>query len=734
MQGQAIEEKIPFQPLEPSRQVLVAIFLLVSVWYLTWRLGTFNRDAMFFSLALYGAELFGFFTALMHIFIVWRLTVRDPGPPPEGLSVDVFVTTYNEPVSLLRKTLLASRRLDYPHDTWLLDDGNRTEMRELALELGCRYLGRSDNVDAKAGNLNNALTRSRAEFIAVFDSDHAPKKNFLSKTLGYFREPGVAFVQTPQDFYNLDSFQHQIKNRTAMAWHEQSVFFRIIQRGKDYWNAAFFCGSCAVLRRRALDSIGGFATGTVTEDLHTSIKLHKQGFRSVFHAEPLAFGLAPSGVVPFLTQRIRWGQGAMQVWRQEGVFFHKGFTWAQRFSYLASSLTYFDGWQKGLFYIAPVIVLTTGTMPINAFGPEFLVRFIPYLILTFWVFEEVNRGYGRSVRNEQYNMVRFAAMAWSTLGLLRRKIGFSVTPKVNSPSAGSPLYFLPQTVLLVGNALAIPLGLFLFYRYQHLPASGLIANVLWSSANGLLALSVCLINMSYSKFRRVDYRFPISLPARIRFPGGDTHFGTIDDISSAGFRFYSMLPTNVSVGMDLSGEIFLPSGPVAFNAVIKALIEKKGAQDAYVKSVGCSFQWTGKNEQDRLDLFLYASDMQLSLNNFRETIHTPISMFKAMFSGVKTAVDSSPGHWNAVSYTSGDTMEPVMGLVSSPLPDADGKTLLSFAPVPEGTCLELEIYSRQGVTSECGIVAQSRQIDTPVSPVYLQRLDPVQEKISSKVQ
>ncbi|MES2366975.1 MAG: cellulose synthase catalytic subunit [Pseudomonadota bacterium] len=250
--------------------------------------------------------------------MTWRLTVRIAPPAPRGLSVDVFIPTFNEPVQLVRRTLLATIHMDYPHETWLLDDGNRPEMASLAEDLGVRYLARERNTDAKAGNLNNALANSSAEFVAVFDADHAPQQNFLTHTLGYFNDPAVAFVQTPQDFFNLDSYQHRQQTRKHTVWTEQSLFFRVIQRGKDYWNAAFFCGSCATLRRSALEKIGGFATGTVTEDLHTSIRLHKQGFKSVYHAEPLAFGIAPSSVVPFLQQRIRWGQGACRSGAKNG--------------------------------------------------------------------------------------------------------------------------------------------------------------------------------------------------------------------------------------------------------------------------------------------------------------------------------------------------------------------------------------------------------------------------------
>src|SRR5512139_780494 len=377
-----------YRPLERPRQLLVLAFVVASVWYLTWRLGTFNPDARFFSWLIYGAELFGFTTAMLHIFMCWRLTERHAPMPRVVRSVDVFVPTYNESVDLVRKTLTAAIAMDGPHTTWLLDDGRRPEMAALARELGCRYLTRPDNEHAKAGNLNHALAHSSGELVAIFDADHAPRRDFLVKTVGYFDDERVGFVQSPQDFYNLDSYQHRRRGQRGPVWTEQALFFRVIQRGKDFWNAAFFCGSCAVVRRSALEQIGGFATGTVTEDLHTSIRLHARGWRSVYHAEPLAFGLAPESIEPFISQRVRWGQGAMHVWRKEGLLTHKGLTLAQRLNYLASVLTYFDGWQKGVFYLAPVVVLTTGTMPLITNTPDFLLHFVPYYLLTFWVFEE----------------------------------------------------------------------------------------------------------------------------------------------------------------------------------------------------------------------------------------------------------------------------------------------------------------------------------------------------------
>ncbi len=235
---------VPHVPLEGPRRALVGLFVVVAVWYLSWRLGTFNPDAPLFSRLIYAAEVFGFVTALLHIFMCWRLSVRRAASPRVWRSVDVFVPTYNESIDIVRKTLIAAIAMEGRHTTWLLDDGRRPEMAALARELGCRYLTRPDNEHAKAGNLNHALALSDGELIAIFDADHAPRRDFLAKTLGYFDDERVGFVQTPQDFYNLDSYQHRWRGKRGTVWTEQSLFFRVIQRGKDVWNAAFCRCAC----------------------------------------------------------------------------------------------------------------------------------------------------------------------------------------------------------------------------------------------------------------------------------------------------------------------------------------------------------------------------------------------------------------------------------------------------------------------------------------------------------
>jgi cellulose synthase (UDP-forming) len=685
------DDAVPFAPLERPRQLLVALFVAVSVWYLTWRLGTFNAEARWFSLIVYAAEVFGFGGALLHIFMCWRLSVRRAAPPLPGLSVDVFVPTYNESVALVRKTLLAARAMDYPHKTWLLDDGRRPEMEKLARSLGCEYLARGDNLHAKAGNLNHALARSSGAFIAVFDADHAPRHDFLTKTLGYFRNPRVAFVQTPQDFYNLDSYQHRWGAAGRTVWTEQALFFRVIQRGKDYWNAAFFCGSCAVVRRSALEEIGGFATGTVTEDLHTSIRLHARGHLSVYHAEPVAFGLAPESIEPFIGQRVRWGQGAMHVWRKEGILSHRGLGVAQRLNYFASVLTYFDGWQKAIFYLAPAVVLMTGALPLRVGTPEFLLHFLPYCVLTFWVFEEVARGYGRSVFIEQYNMARFAAFAWATLAWILPRMKFRVTSKGAAGARSAVRFTAPQWTVLIVNVVAVPTGIALSLGAHVLPFDALIGNSVWALINASMAFAVISFTAKSQRNARSRYRFPISLPAEL-VVGGSRLQGTVDDLSEKGLRFYGRLPAKLAMGDKVSGRLLLPSGSVDFFGVVRGRVALASDSEAN-RAIGCEFATTADG-RERLEEFLFGSDLQWTLNGYCDRVHTPMSwsLPKLVEGPVRNPIAAV--RWNAAELRLelGGAAQPVLFSAFS-IESADG-LVASHTPLPEHRLLVLDVHRR----------------------------------------
>jgi len=700
------------RPLHRARQFVVLLFIVVGFWYLHWRLDTFNEIHPVFSRILYGAEVFGFVIALLNVFMTWRLSLRSAPPPAEGLKVDVFIPTYNEDVEMVRRTALAARAMDYPHQTWILDDGARQAMRDMARSLGLRYLARSDNADAKAGNLNHALPHSSADFIITFDADHAPRRDFLLKTLGYFADEKVAFVQTPQDFYNLDSFQNRTDATSRVAWSEQSLFFRVIQRGKDYWNAAFYCGSCAAIRRQALDRIGGFATGTVTEDIHTSLRLHKLGYRSVYHDESLAYGVAPAKIEPFLKQRVRWGVGAMNVWRKEGILFTRGLSLAQRLNYLATVLAYFDGWQKAFFYFAPVYVLMAGAMPIGVDGGVFLLHFAPYIALNFLAFEEIARGYGRSFLIEQYNMARFASFAWSTLGMFRIRTRFGVTAKKTGEASPMLPYLLPQMAVIGLNVAAIPVGIFLFYSAGHLPQDGMWANVFWATINTGLALMVVRFTRRQSDNRRDEYRFHFPVAARL---GGV--LGTVDDLSPKGLSFYGAIG-DPAIGAHLPLVLYLPDGPLLAELEIRSAVSAAQGDARYTRLVGGAFHELQLAEEQRVEQFLYGSNIQRELNRYQEDSLTPLQRLAWV---PKAELPSAARYWASceVSQQSFPASHQI-GLAGS-LTRADEVELLVNQKLDSAHPLTLIVHSRSGTRTLWAHVGEWDVLPTGGGTLYRYR-------------
>jgi cellulose synthase (UDP-forming) len=712
-----------YADLSVAQRLLVACFVVIGTWYLAWRPSSFNPEAPAFSIAVYAAEAFGFACALLYLFMCWRLQRRSALPVPADATVAVFVPTINESVDMVRRTLMAAQRMRHATEVWLLDDGNRLEMQVLAHELGCRYLARTENSHAKAGNLNNALGHTHAEFVAIFDADHAPAPGFLADTLGFFADERVAFVQTPQDFYNLDSFQHRIRRRDSLVWSEQTLFFRVIQSGKDRINSAFFCGSCAVVRRRALDDIGGFATGTVTEDIHTSIRLHKRGWRSVYYARSLAFGLAPSSALPFLKQRLRWGQGAMQVWRKEGIVFTRGLTVAQRLSYLATVLAYFEGWQRAIFFLAPVAVLTTGVMPILALDRAFLLHFVPYYLLTFWVFEEVARGYGRTLLTEQYTMVRFAVFITATFGFFFRKLRFVVTPKTMGERDATRQTLWPQYLVLGLNAVAIPVGVVMFWRGGGLPAGALVGNLIWASITLGVAAATIRYALRTASFRRREYRFPLPVPLQLRSAGAPI-LGLATDISPLGCRVVGAPVAALQPGQDVKAELLLPTGPLAVRIAVRSTLKSDEQADAPVAALGCEFLWGLSDERSRLEMFLFGSDLQWRMNGLEERVRTPLERLRDLLRGERPGPRRLAGQrWAPLLYRRVNANEDTgVGFISVPRAADEPRTVVSLGLLPPNGRLYAEEVTASGPRGIVGRVVDSEVLETHAAPIYVHRL------------
>ena len=317
----------------------------------------------------------------------WRLPRRAQAMPAEWTEwphVDVFIPTYNESLAVVEPTVLAALDMDWPADklhVWLLDDGKRDAFEKFAQESGCGYIRRTQNQHAKAGNINHALQKTEGKYVAIFDCDHIPASNFLKRALGVLEaDPQCALVQTPHHFYSADPMERNLGLPVSVP-NEGRLFYGQLQPGNDLWNATMFCGSCAVLRRSALEAVGGIAVETVTEDAHTSLRFSQRGYTTAYLNEPLAAGLATETLQGHVGQRVRWGRGMVQIFRSSCPLTVKGLRWHQRLTYLNACMYFLHGVPRLLVLIAPMLCFLLGSL-VHASIAEWLVYLLPQLAVS----------------------------------------------------------------------------------------------------------------------------------------------------------------------------------------------------------------------------------------------------------------------------------------------------------------------------------------------------------------
>lgn len=300
---------------------------------------------------------------------------------------DVFIATYNESLIILERTTVAALAIEHPDlRVWLLDDGNRPEVRQLAEILGVSYVARHKGKHAKAGNINNGLqaalsTGRRPEFFLLLDADFAAHRHILSRTLGLFEDQNVGIVQTPQHFFNPDPIQSNL-SCSAFWPDEQRLFFNYLLPAKDAWGACFCCGTSAVFRVAAFEAAGGMATETVTEDMLTTFKFGEFGYKTIYLNERLSVGLAPESVVDYVSQRSRWCLGTVQQIYTRWSFIGRGrVALINRLSFLDALLYWsFSPAFRLVLLLAPILWWLTGTATLRASLEDLLFWMIPPII------------------------------------------------------------------------------------------------------------------------------------------------------------------------------------------------------------------------------------------------------------------------------------------------------------------------------------------------------------------
>jgi cellulose synthase (UDP-forming) len=556
--------------LSLARVALLIVGAAISMRYLAWRaLYTLNIDdpaSLAGALLLFAAECYAIATYLGGC-LMSVVPMRRPSLDISQLSdaaqqslpcVDILIPTYDESPSLLETTLRAALQQRYPHDRYsvhLLDDGGtdqrcnsddetlaatarqrRVTLKALCQRLGVTYHTRARNIGAKAGNLNEALADTHGDLVAVLDADHAPTTGFLARTVPWMiRDPDVFLVQTPHQMINPDPVERNFFRAYNRIPSETDMFYSTIQRGMDFWDASFFCGSAAILRRTHLEEVGGIAGQSVTEDAETSLRLHARGYRSVYLDEPLVAGLAPETFDGMIRQRVRWAQGMIQILRFEKPWSKPGLRWHQRLGYMNAISFWLFPFARITFLLIPLLFLVLGLQIYKASPADILAFTLPHVIGTFSVAYLLHGRTRWPLVSELYEVLQSVFTVRAVIDALIHPESprFVVTPKGQnlskttiSPRTG-PFYLLLLAMIvgLVGG----------FERLLHDPMTRelTVFVLLWHLFNSFLVLGALAVIVEQRQTRDVP-RISASDRVLLESEQGSMFTAILSDVSMGG--------------------------------------------------------------------------------------------------------------------------------------------------------------------------------------------------------
>jgi cellulose synthase (UDP-forming) len=622
---------------------LVWLSLVTTLRYLYYRTSyTLNFNTWvngFFCVLLYAAELYAIVTLILAYFQTLKLKDREPVdlsnfPQDKWFSVDIYIPTYNEDVEIVRKTVLGAVAIDYPADkkrVYVLDDGRaekykarREELRQMCEDLGVQMLVRDNNDHAKAGNINTAFTRTPGDLVLILDCDHIPSIQFLQHTVGFFFDRNVAFVQTPHWFYNPDPFERNLFTGGRVPVGNE-LFYKVLQKGNDFWNAAFFCGSAAVIRKEYALQVGGIATETVTEDCHTAFRLHSLGYESIYYDKIMVAGLAPEKFSSYVGQQVRWARGMAQILRLENPMFNRklNLTLSQRICYFSATSHFFYGLPRLMYAIAPTLFLLFGINPIQGLGTETLVYALPHILLSLNANYITYKHVRFSFWNEVFEFVMAFQAGYVTLmALINPSLGsFNVTDKGLSVTERSFDWESVRGLLVVGflviiSLLSVPFWLLL--RPEDTEA--VLVNAMWCVFNLVLLSAAMLVAFEQPQLR-VAHRLPRKLDVTIYSVDGSWTGKTVN-ISETGALIlldsWANLPDEVEV------EIVGDYGARAF---LNGRIIRKTPLDNNQTRLAVEFVNPSRAQLDSIALVIY-SDVKEWYSQKNEFTDAPLSSFK----------------------------------------------------------------------------------------------------------
>ncbi len=692
-------------------QATIVITLGVYLYYLIYRVRyTINPESLILSLSFFYAEAHGFIALFLFFFQIWQPAERKAPPPTPGLSIDVYIPTYNEDISLLRKTALSCVNIKYPHTTYILDDGNRAELAKEAAKWGCKYIARKDGKDAKAGNLNNALYHTDGDYVAIFDADFVPQPNFIDRTIGYFQDSQVAFVQTPHNYYNVDSFQFRIDKKKEQTWNEQDIFYKLMMPCRDYWNSSFFAGSAAIVRKQALKDIGGIATGNITEDINTTLYFYTHGWKGIYHNEILSNGLAAKDLKNYHTQVLRWAEGNIGLFFVNNPLFIKGLTFSQRICFFAVIFGWLIGFPKLIYFILPSLMILSGGYPIGSFDFSFIWRYAMFLGVILIGFKFACRGYGKIRYDEAYLMMNFFVFIKAVLkNILRVKSKFKVTGKGMQIST-TLTEIIPQSFLCLICFAGISWGgLKLWYGISS-DYLGIGVAIFWSFVNGFLAMSgIELVTRPY--FKRKEFRFIGTAPVQYTVAsesGAKVNVGISRDMNEHGISLVTFAPLPIDKKIMLT--LFLNEKVLSCNATVLYTAHESDTY-SYLRGKmfihGLKFEGLSREEMDFITRYCFNTVLPRFLQRYGQKSSV---FFRMIFKFCKHERFRKHARKKItiplVIYLQG---KPSLAVVTNDI-SASGLSFTSYVPMEPGTTLNIEVFTPFGKFFAEGEIRQMREI------------------------
>ncbi len=629
---------------------MVWLSLVTTLRYLYYRTSyTLNFDGWINSIAcllLYFAELYAILTLVLAYVQTLKIKERQPIslsaiPEEEWFKVDIYIPTFNEDVEIARKTALAAINCDYPagkKKVYVLDDGRperykqsdprheslrarREQIRQMCEELGCIHMTRDNNDHAKAGNINTAFGKTDGDLVMILDCDHIPSRQFLLHTVGFFLDPKVSFVQTPHWFYNPDPFERNLLTGGRIPVGNE-LFYKVLQKGNDFWNAAFFCGSAAVLRKEHALEVGGIAVETVTEDCHTALRLHSLGYKSVYYDKIMVAGLAPDTFSSYVGQQVRWARGMAQILRLENPLFNPKLklTIAQRICYFSATSHFLYGYPRLVYAIAPTLFLLFGVNSVQGLGYETLAYAIPHILLSLFTNYIIYKNVRFSFWNEIFEFAMAFQAGWVTmLALFNPKLGsFNVTNKGSNISKRtfdwqSMFGLLIVTALVFSSLLAVPYWLLL----RPEDSQAVFVNTLWSGFNLILLSAALLVGLEQPQIRtahRLDRHLSVVISSNDLSIMGETV-----NISETGalisLESWPNLPDEVQV------EVL---GDFVARATLTGRVIRLSPVNDTKTLLAIDFIDANRAQQDALTLVLY-SDVREWYSQKRQYVDQPIA-------------------------------------------------------------------------------------------------------------